>query len=150
MLDFIKQNNRNNKGFFSSILHSIKNTISGIETSLDPNFSGLFKALSEKNWGTIKKTIRFSTVNKYAHEYNNDLLFLAIEAKEYELARYLLTLENVKNHPTLDSYFPLLVAIAKKDNDALSFILDNIPPNKNKFVPLYLKFTYFSFILIAI
>ena len=30
------------------------------------------------------------------------------------------------------------------------FILDNIPPNKNKFVPLYLKFTYFSFILIAI
>lgn len=112
---------------FNNLSHSILNTFNWVKKAFDINHAGLFDALEKLNWPRIRSAIKSPEVNQYAHDHDNALLLLAIEHEQYDLAKYLLTLDKVRNHPLLDSHEPLLAAIGHKKPKAVYYMLENIP-----------------------
>lgn len=113
--------------FFGNIKKNMLYAATWFNKAIDINHSGLFEALGKQNWSKIASAIQYPEVSQYAHDHENAILFTAIEQKQYDLAQQLLTLDNVKNDASLNSYYPMLGAIAKKKPDAVRYMLEHIP-----------------------
>ncbi len=113
--------------FFRHIRNNIVRAGIWLNKAIDINHTGLFEALDKRNWSKIASAIQYPEVRQYAHDHNNAILFTAIDQGEYGLATQLLALNNVKSDPTLDSYYPMLTAIANKNAHAVRFMLEHIP-----------------------
>lgn len=113
--------------FIRNITNNAKHAMAWLNKAIDINHFGLFEALDNRNWSKIALAIQYPEVSQYAHDHNNAILFTAIDEGEYCLAKQILTLDNVKNDPSLHSYYPMLTAIANKNPDAVNFMLEHIP-----------------------
>ncbi len=128
--------------FFSNITNIpsilIENYHAKNEAIDKQNHDALLTLLNKKNWAEINNVIHASYINKFAHLNNNKLLFDALFDNQMDLARFLITLDNVKNTlETIDSdllFTYLIRAAVGKQTDAALFLLSDIFPSMSLYL----------------